>query len=117
VAITTAARSCSISPTGYDVPGITLKQRRLAAANSKWRVYLDHIVALRHPLTDAPAYASVEEMAADLEIVAQSLKGHGAGILSRGRLRALQRAVEWYRQYGYDQRRTGQADRTALVSS
>jgi ADP-ribose pyrophosphatase len=29
---------------GYDVPGITLKQRRLAAANSKWRVYLDHIV-------------------------------------------------------------------------
>jgi dihydroflavonol-4-reductase len=30
---------------------------------------------------------------------------------------ALQRAVEWYRQYGYDQRRTGQADRTALCSS
>jgi 8-oxo-dGTP pyrophosphatase MutT (NUDIX family) len=29
---------------GCDVPGITLKQRRLAAANSKWRVYLDHIV-------------------------------------------------------------------------
>jgi ADP-ribose pyrophosphatase len=26
------------------VAGITLKQRRLAAANSKWRVYLDHIV-------------------------------------------------------------------------
>ena len=26
------------------MPGITLKQRRLAAANSKWRVYLDHIV-------------------------------------------------------------------------
>jgi ADP-ribose pyrophosphatase len=26
------------------VRGITLKQRRLAAANSKWRVYLDHIV-------------------------------------------------------------------------
>src|SRR5262249_60477516 len=30
---------------------------------------------------------------------------------------ALQRAVEWYRQYGYDQKRTGQADRTALCSS
>ena len=27
---------------------------------------LDHVVALRHPLTDAPAYASVEELAADL---------------------------------------------------
>ena len=26
------------------MPGITLKQRRLAAANSKWQVYLDHIV-------------------------------------------------------------------------
>jgi dihydroflavonol-4-reductase len=30
---------------------------------------------------------------------------------------ALQRAVEWYRQHGYDQRRTGRADRTALCSS
>ncbi len=55
---------------------------------------LDHVVALRHPLTDAPAYASVEEFAADLDTVAQSLKTHGGAILARGRLRALQRAVD-----------------------
>jgi phosphoenolpyruvate carboxylase len=55
---------------------------------------LDHVVALRHPLTDARAYANVEEFAADLDIVARSLKAHGAGILARGRLRALQRAVD-----------------------
>src|ERR1700712_3519385 len=42
--ILTAARSYSTSPTGSKVPNITLKQRHLAAANSKWRVYLDHIV-------------------------------------------------------------------------
>ena len=42
--ITTAARSCSINPTGFDVAGITLKQRRLAVANSKWQIFLDHIV-------------------------------------------------------------------------
>ena len=42
--ITTAARSCSINPAGFDVAGITLKQRRLAVANSKWQIFLDHIV-------------------------------------------------------------------------
>ena len=55
---------------------------------------LDHIVALRHPLTDAPGYASVEELAADLDTVAQSLETHGGTILARGRLRALRRAVD-----------------------
>ena len=42
--ITTAAKLCSTNPTGFDVPRITVKQRRLAAANSKWQVFLDHIV-------------------------------------------------------------------------
>ena len=55
---------------------------------------LDHIVAQRHPLADAPAYASVEELSADLAIVARSLESHGAAILARGRLRALRRAVD-----------------------
>jgi phosphoenolpyruvate carboxylase len=55
---------------------------------------LDHVVALRQPLTDAPPYANVEELAADLGIVARSLNAHGAAILARGRLRALQRAVD-----------------------
>jgi phosphoenolpyruvate carboxylase len=55
---------------------------------------LDHVVALRQPLTDAPAYASVEELAADLDTVARSLMAHGGSILARGRLRALQRSVD-----------------------
>ena len=55
---------------------------------------LDHVVAQRHPLADAPAYASVEELSADLAVVARSLESHGAAILARGRLRALRRAVD-----------------------
>ena len=90
-----ADRASDPSPNRRDEP----YRRAIAGIYSrlaKTALYLDHVVALRHPLTDAPAYASVEELAADLEIVARSLKGHGAGILARGRLRALQRAVDLF---------------------
>ena len=88
-----ADRASDPSPNRRDEPyrrAITGMYSRLA----KTARDLDHVVALRHPLTDAPAYASVEELAADLDIVAQSLKAHGGAILARGRLRALQRAVD-----------------------
>jgi phosphoenolpyruvate carboxylase len=88
-----ADRASDPSPNRRDEPyrrGITGMYARLA----KTARDLDHVVALRHPLTDAPAYASVEELAADLEIVAQSLEAHGGAILARGRLRALRRAVD-----------------------
>ena len=55
---------------------------------------LDHVVALRQPIADAPAYAGVEELAADLAIIAASLKANGGEIIARGRLRALMRAVD-----------------------
>ena len=55
---------------------------------------LDHVVALRQPIVDAPAYASVDEFAADLAMIAQSLKATGGAIVARGRLRSLQRAVD-----------------------
>ncbi len=55
---------------------------------------LDHVVALRQPLTDARVYTNAKELAADLDIVSRSLHSHGAGILARGRLRALERAVD-----------------------
>ncbi|MBV8441295.1 MAG: phosphoenolpyruvate carboxylase [Hyphomicrobiales bacterium] len=55
---------------------------------------LDHVIALRQPIADAPAYANLEEFAADLATIAQSLKSTGGAILARGRLRALQRAVD-----------------------
>ena len=88
-----ADRASDPSPNRRDEPyrrAITGMYSRLA----KTARDLDHVVALRHPLTDAPAYASVEELAADLDAVAQSLKTHGGAILARGRLRALQRAVD-----------------------
>ena len=55
---------------------------------------LDHVVALRQPVDRAPAYASVGEFAADLDVIDTSLKANGGAILARGRLRALRRAVD-----------------------
>jgi ADP-ribose pyrophosphatase YjhB (NUDIX family) len=40
----TAARSCFISQTDCNVARVVLKERRVAAQNSRWRVYFDHLV-------------------------------------------------------------------------
>ena len=61
---------------------------------AKTAAELDHLVALRQPLTDAKGYANVEEFAADLDIISQSLESNGGAILARGRLRGLIRAVD-----------------------
>ncbi len=55
---------------------------------------LDHVIALRQPIADAPAYASVDEFAADLDVIAASLKATGGAIIARGRLRSLMRAID-----------------------
>ena len=56
---------------------------------------LDHVVALRQPIADAPAYANVEEFARRSRRHRASLKAtNGGAIVARGRLRALQRAVD-----------------------
>jgi phosphoenolpyruvate carboxylase len=55
---------------------------------------LDQIVALRRPTSEAPAYASAKELAADLDMITHSLEENGAAILARGRLRRLRRAVD-----------------------
>ena len=55
---------------------------------------LDHVVALRQPIGDAPPYRSVEEFAADLDVITRSLKANGGAIIARGRLRALRRAID-----------------------
>jgi phosphoenolpyruvate carboxylase len=55
---------------------------------------LDLFVALRQPIGDAPAYDNPDALAADLRTIADSLEKSGAGILARGRLRALRRAVD-----------------------
>jgi 8-oxo-dGTP pyrophosphatase MutT (NUDIX family) len=51
-------KSCSINPTGCDLTNIVVKSRRLAAANSHWRVYYDHLVDDRG--NEVSDYLSVE---------------------------------------------------------
>jgi phosphoenolpyruvate carboxylase len=55
---------------------------------------LDHVIALRQPVTDAPPYSSVADFLADLDVIDASLKANGGAILARGRLRMLRRAVD-----------------------
>jgi len=55
---------------------------------------LDHVVALRQPIVDKAPYRSAAEFSADLAIIARSLKETNAGIVARGRLRSLERAVD-----------------------
>jgi phosphoenolpyruvate carboxylase len=54
---------------------------------------LDRFQAPRGAVAEAPAYESVEELQADLDVVHRSLAGNGSEILARGRLRALRHAV------------------------
>jgi phosphoenolpyruvate carboxylase len=69
---------------------ITGMYSRLAKTASE----LDHVVALRQPIVDRAPYASAAEFGADLEVIARSLRASNAGIVARGRLRSLQRAVD-----------------------
>jgi len=69
---------------------ITGMYSRLARTASE----LDHVVALRQPIVDRAPYASSAEFSADLAIIARSLKETNAGIVARGRLRSLERAVD-----------------------
>ena len=88
-----AERSSDSSTTRRDEP----YRRAIAGIYSrvaKTARHLDHVVALRQPLIDAPPYASAEELSADLETIAQSLEANGGAILARGRLRMLRRAVD-----------------------
>src|SRR2546423_15420225 len=48
------------------------------------------------PIGKGAAYASAEEFAAELELIAQALMSHGAELLAMGRLRALQRSVSLF---------------------
>jgi len=88
-----ADRSTDSSAARHDEPyrrAITGIYSRLAKTSHE----LDHVSALRQPVKDAPAYGSVEEFSADLAVIAHSLEANGGAILSRGRLRALRRAVD-----------------------
>jgi len=55
---------------------------------------LDGVEAARHAVGAAPAYATAEELRADLDTVFESLTANGSASLARGRLRRLRRAVD-----------------------
>jgi phosphoenolpyruvate carboxylase len=54
---------------------------------------LDQMEAQRHAIAEAPHYASAAAFAADLDVIRDSLAAHNSGLLARGRLRRLRRAV------------------------
>ncbi len=88
-----ADRAGDVSATRRNEPyrrAITGMYSRLARTARE----LDHVVALRQPIADLPAYVSAEELAADLDVIADSLKANGGAVIARGRLRALMRAVD-----------------------
>jgi phosphoenolpyruvate carboxylase len=90
-----AERSTDTSKARLDEPyrrAITGIYSRLA----KTAHDLDRFSALRHPVNDAPAYNNVEELGADLAVIAHSLEASGGAILARGRLRSLRRAVDLF---------------------
>ena len=51
----------------------------------------------RHEIGEAPAYANADEFAADLGVIADSLKTHGSALLTRTRLTPLIRAAQLFR--------------------
>ena len=87
-----AERSPDQSPQRADEPyrrALTGIYARLAATAQA----LDRMEPLRHAVGNANAYPNPEALAADLQILSESLHANGSALLARGRLRRLIRAV------------------------
>jgi phosphoenolpyruvate carboxylase len=88
-----AAQSPDRSANRQDEPyrrAITGIYARLAATARA----LDHLGAPQHAVGDAPPYRDSAELLADLAILDGSLVANGSGILAKGRLKNLRRAVD-----------------------
>jgi phosphoenolpyruvate carboxylase len=88
-----AAKSPDRSTNRQDEPyrrAITGISARLAATARA----LDHLEAPQHGVDDAPPYGDSSELLADLAILDGSLVANGSGILAKGRLKNLRRAVD-----------------------
>ena len=68
--------------------------RHLCAADGD-RARLD-VETTRPPVGEAAPYASVAEFKADLDIIHRSLIANNSGVIARGRLRHLRRAVDCF---------------------
>jgi phosphoenolpyruvate carboxylase len=60
---------------------------------------LDHLDAPQQAVGDAPPYGDSDELLADLAILDSSLVANGSGILAKGRLKNLRRAVDAFGFY------------------
>jgi phosphoenolpyruvate carboxylase len=60
------------------------------AATAKALAGLDAVPA---PIAERPPYETADELASELDLIAQGLEEQGAGLLAEGRLRALRRKV------------------------
>jgi phosphoenolpyruvate carboxylase len=90
---TLALRSPDHSPHRTDEPyrrAISGMYARLAATARS----LGEFEAMRHAVADAEPYRDAQELAADLNIVHDSLVNNGSAALARGRLRHLRRALD-----------------------
>ena len=90
-----AARSPDQSPHRADEPyrrAIAGFYARLAATAQQ----LDDLEAQHHAVAEAEPYRTAQELAADLDVLDQSLCSHKGGLLARGRLRRLRRAVSLF---------------------
>jgi len=90
-----AADSPDQSPHRADEPyrrAIAGFYARLAATAQQ----LDGLEAPRHAVAAAEPYRNAQELAGNLDLLHQSLHGHNAGLLARGRLRRLRRAVSLF---------------------
>ena len=87
-----AETSADTSPHRADEPyrrAIAGCYARLAATAAQ----LDGLEAPRHAVAVAEPYANSEQLLADLNIFDRALRSQGTGLLARGRLRRLRRAV------------------------
>jgi phosphoenolpyruvate carboxylase len=87
-----AERSPDTHPQRADEPyrrALTGLYARMAATARE----LDHVEAMRHAVGEAAPYRDAAELAADLDVIRDSLVANRSALLARGRLRSLRRAA------------------------
>jgi phosphoenolpyruvate carboxylase len=70
---------------------VSLIYARLAATAHQLEVEI-----VRRPVGEAPPYAHVRELQADLDVLDRSLRSNNARVIARGRLRLLRRSVDCF---------------------
>ena len=91
-----AARSHDTSPFRADEPyrrALRGMYGRLYARAEQTLTGTSEAIRVAPPATPGPAYASMDELLADLDVVAHALRSHGAGALADGLVERVRRQV------------------------